>query len=185
MKPIKIAIAEDHQLVRQGIISLLTDEDDLEVVIEAENGAILLDQLKLEKTDIVLLDLEMPVLNGQDALKFITDRYPDIRVIIVSMFYADEFISECIMAGARGFLPKNCDIENGVLSESALVENIAQTCAAGFGYVGSQNGEEAGKLGFIGAVSKLKVSGLPKTGDKLATKIEILNWMRWYLYIEI
>ena len=111
MKPIKIAIAEDHQLVRQGIISLLTDEDDLEVVIEAENGAILLDQLKLEKTDIVLLDLEMPVLNGQDALKFITDRYPDIRVIIVSMFYADEFISECIMAGARGFLPKNCDIE--------------------------------------------------------------------------
>ena len=71
MKPIKIAIAEDHQLVRQGIISLLTDEDDLEVVIEAENGAILLEQLKLEKTDIVLLDLEMPVLNGQDALKFI------------------------------------------------------------------------------------------------------------------
>ena len=71
--------------------------------------------------------------------------------------------------------PDNLFIENGILSESALVENVAQTCAAGFGYVGSQNGEEAGKLGFIGAVSKLKVEGLPKTGEQLSTKIEILN----------
>jgi predicted hotdog family 3-hydroxylacyl-ACP dehydratase len=83
--------------------------------------------------------------------------------------------TESTFESAFEVIESNIFIENGVLSESALVENIAQTCAAGFGYVGSQNGEEAGKLGFIGAVSKLKVSGLPKTGDKLATKIEILN----------
>ena len=69
----------------------------------------------------------------------------------------------------------NIFIEDGILSESAMVENVAQTCAAGFGYVGSQNGEEAGKLGFIGAVSKLTVNQLPKTDAVLSTKIEILN----------
>ncbi len=69
----------------------------------------------------------------------------------------------------------NLFLEDAVLSESALVENIAQTCAAGFGFVGSQKGEEAGRLGFIGAVSRLTVYELPVLGDQIETQIEIVS----------
>ena len=69
----------------------------------------------------------------------------------------------------------NLFLANAILSESALVENIAQTCAAGFGYVGSQKGEEAGRLGFIGAVSRLQVFELPQLSDLIETEIQIVS----------
>lgn len=89
---------------------------------------------------------------------------------------------DCLVdANDAGFLSSfqiaedNLFLQDGVLSESALIENIAQTCAAGFGYVGSQRGEEAGRLGFIGAVSRLSVSSSAKLGDEVQTRIELLN----------
>lgn len=108
----KIAIAEDHQLVRQGIVSLLQEEPDFEVIIEAENGSDLLKQMDTHSVDIVLLDLDMPILNGQQALEIINTKFPLTRVIIISMHYAENFIVESISSGARGFLPKNVDIEH-------------------------------------------------------------------------
>ena len=109
---IKIAIAEDHQLMRQGIVSLLSEEEDFEIVFDVGDGAQLLDQLMENTVDIVLLDLNMPIINGQQALKIITEKHPSTLVIIISMFYSDEFVTECVSTGARGFLPKNSDIEN-------------------------------------------------------------------------
>lgn len=89
---------------------------------------------------------------------------------------------DCLVdANDTGFLSRfrieadNLFLHGSELSESALIENIAQTCAAGFGYLGSQRGEEAGRLGFIGAVSRVNVSALPKLGDVVQTKIELLN----------
>ncbi|MEJ6584168.1 MAG: hypothetical protein QNL61_08250 [Crocinitomicaceae bacterium] len=109
------------------------------------------------------------LINKENIQTYLPQRPPFVMI--------DELINatETSFESAFEVVESNLFIENGILSESALVENVAQTCAAGFGYVGSQNGEEAGKLGFIGAVSRLKVTGLPKTGAKLATKIEILN----------
>lgn len=69
----------------------------------------------------------------------------------------------------------NIFLENGQLSESALVENIAQTCAAGFGYLGSLNGEGEARLGFIGAVSRLEVFAPSKENDHIETTVTILN----------
>ena len=111
MKKIKVALAEDHQLVRQGMVSLLQDEKRIKVVFDVSNGSELLEALETQEVDIILLDLDMPIINGQQALKFITERYQDIKVIIVSSHYADEFIWETVSMGARGFLPKNSDIE--------------------------------------------------------------------------
>tara|TARA_B110000285_G_C15036195_1_gene569383 strand:- start:152 stop:808 length:657 start_codon:yes stop_codon:yes gene_type:complete len=108
---IKIAIAEDHQLMRQGMVSLLKEEEHLDVVFDVGNGQELLDELKSQPVDIVLLDLDMPIISGQQALKIIQKKHPSTLVIIISMFYSDDFISECITTGARGFLPKNSDIE--------------------------------------------------------------------------
>ena len=108
---IRIALAEDHQLVRQGMVSLLQEEDDFDVVFDVSNGSELLDALETQNVDIILLDLNMPIISGQQALKIISKRYEDILVIVVSSHYSDEFIWEAVNLGARGFLPKNSDIE--------------------------------------------------------------------------
>ena len=90
-------------------------------------------------------------------------------------------IDELHAASEKGFKSQftiddtNIFVEDGLLSESAIIENIAQTCAAGFGYVGQQNGEGAGKIGFIGAVSRLTREGEIETGDIITTEVEILN----------
>ena len=113
-KKIKIAIAEDHDLVRQGMVALLKREKGLRLVFDVGNGKELLDQLKITNVDVVLLDLNMPIIGGLEALRVITAKYPEVKVIIISMHYEDGFISESIGLGARGFLPKNVDFERVV-----------------------------------------------------------------------
>lgn len=119
---IRVAIAEDHDLMRQGLVSLLDGEENISVVFDAENGAVLFDELKKRKVDVILLDLEMPIVSGQQALKILSERYPQIAVIVVSMHYTDAYISESIAAGAKGFLPKNCDIDKVVDAIFAVKE---------------------------------------------------------------
>lgn len=108
---IRIAIAEDHELIRKAIISLLVDEPNFRIVTDVSNGSLLLNELRTHTVDIVLMDLEMPIMGGKEALKFINEKYPSIKVIMLSMHYTDEFIIDAVSSGARGYLPKNCDID--------------------------------------------------------------------------
>lgn len=114
IKKIKIAIAEDHQLVRQGMIALLKEEEGLDILFDVGDGEALLDKLKTHKPDIVLMDIAMPVMDGNEALDRIREKYPKINVIIVTSHYTAKHITEFITKGAKGFLPKNCDIEKVV-----------------------------------------------------------------------
>lgn len=109
------------------------------------------------------------LIDKNSITNYIPQRAP--FVMIDKLISADEiqFESEFEIAG------KNIFLKDGILSESALIENIAQTCAAGFGYVGSQNGEEAGKLGFIGSVSRLEVKNSAKENDIIKTKITVIS----------
>lgn len=111
METIRIGIAEDHDLVRQGLVALLNEEEGLKVCCEANNGQKLVEFTGLKDLDVVLMDLDMPVMNGQQALKIIRSTYPSVKVIMVSMHYSDDFIAQSIKLGARGYLPKNCTIE--------------------------------------------------------------------------
>jgi len=108
---IKVAVAEDHELVRKGYISLLSEDPTITITGEASNGKELLELLKRSEPDVVLLDLEMPVMNGQETLEIINKRFPNTRTIIISMHFEEMLISEYIIRGARGYLPKNCNIE--------------------------------------------------------------------------
>lgn len=110
-KPIQIAIADDHQLVRDGLISLLKEYDEVKVLFDVSDGKELLHQLKAHRPDIILLDVEMPVMKGKEALEKISIRYPKIKVIMISQYFNDAYIIDYIKAGACGFLPKNCSIE--------------------------------------------------------------------------
>lgn len=125
--PITIAIADDHQVLREGIISLLKEYDELQVVVSAGDGKELLQALKTTKPDILLLDIEMPVMDGKEALDIIRIKFPKIKTIIMSMHFNDAYIVEFIMKGACGFLPKNTNIEK-------IVEAIQSVCEHGYYY---------------------------------------------------
>jgi DNA-binding NarL/FixJ family response regulator len=111
MKKIKLAIAEDHLLVRQGMIALLKEEEGIELLFAASNGAELLDKLQIHSPDIVLLDIAMPVMDGKEAIERISQQYPAIKVIIITSHYNDKYVTEFLARGAKGFLAKNSDIE--------------------------------------------------------------------------
>ncbi len=110
-KPIHIAIVDDHVIVRQGLISLLAEYEEVNILFDANNGKELMDNLKSSKPDIVLLDIAMPIMNGKEALEKMQLKYPKIKVIVMSQYFHDEHIIEFIKAGASAFLPKNCDID--------------------------------------------------------------------------
>lgn len=124
-KKINIAIADDHELVRKGLVSLLREDPQINVVFDVANGLELLEELKKHPVDVVLLDLEMPVCDGREALKIMGINYPKTNAIILSMHYSNEYIMDCMTHGAKGFLPKNSDIEK-------LVEAIYQVHKNGF-----------------------------------------------------
>jgi DNA-binding NarL/FixJ family response regulator len=108
---IKIAVVDDHKLFRAGIISLLSDYDDMQVVLEAATGKELLTQLKRHTPHVVLLDIEMPEMNGIEATLLLKKQYPRIKIIILTMHTDEEFIFDLMSKGANGFLPKDKSVD--------------------------------------------------------------------------
>lgn len=109
------------------------------------------------------------LISQENILQFIPQRKPFVMIDSLMEASDDAFQSEFKIA------PSNIFLEHEKLSESALIENIAQTCAAGFGYLGSQKGGAAGGLGFIGAVTKVENHKKAKLGDTIRTKINVIS----------
>ena len=108
---IRIIVADDHKLFRKGLISILSDLPQVSVIAEAENGEQLLNILKTTPTDIVLLDLRMPLMDGYEVLAIVKSKFPTVKAIVISMFDAESHIVNAIEAGAKGFLTKDSDPE--------------------------------------------------------------------------
>jgi DNA-binding NarL/FixJ family response regulator len=104
---IKILIADDHTLVRQGLSFILNIEPDFRVVGEASSGIEALEMVHNLKPDIILMDLQMPGLNGVETIRRLKQENSDIRIIILTTFDTDEYIFEGIRAGAKGYLLKD------------------------------------------------------------------------------
>ena len=105
--PINVLITDDHQLVREGIRLMVDGKEDITVIGEAANGQEALDFIGDKEADIVLLDLNMPVMNGIDACKAIKKKYPGIKVIILSMISESKIVQNLMKYGANGYLLKN------------------------------------------------------------------------------
>ena len=104
----KIIIADDHELVLQGLIALLETASDIEIVATAQNGQEALDLIqRTEEVDLLLLDINMPELDGIEVTRFVKENYPEIKVLILSMYQRSEFIKTLITAGADGYILKN------------------------------------------------------------------------------
>ena len=105
-------MAEDHKSARQAYISMLEDEENFAVIGDAGNGVDLLKLMERKIPDIVITDLEMPVMNGFQLLETIKERHKDVKVIILSMHDEDYYVSELILRGANAYLPKRCELDD-------------------------------------------------------------------------
>ncbi len=111
MKTVRVLLADDHKLVRAGIRSLLETLDDVEVVGEAVDGRAALELIGQGFPDIVLMDIAMPGLNGLEAVSQISERFPFVNVIVLSMYTNEEYVLRALRDGAAGYLAKDCGPE--------------------------------------------------------------------------
>jgi len=111
VEQIKILIADDHPVVREGLFAMLSREPDFKVVGEAKDGAEAVDKARRLNPDVVLMDLRMPELDGVEAMRQIRSTNPDIKFIILTTYSDDEYIFSGIEAGARAYLLKDAPRE--------------------------------------------------------------------------
>jgi len=110
-RPIKVAIADDHTLFRAGVKTALSMKKDIEMIAEADNGMQLLNLLKHIEPDVILLDIQMPIMDGIATLPEIRKLYPHVKVIMLSMHNDHSMISKLMEIGANSYLTKNSDSE--------------------------------------------------------------------------
>lgn len=108
---IQLLMADDHEIFRDGFRLMLTKYPDIELAGEAENGRELIELAKELQPDVIITDIKMPVMDGIEATKKITEQFPDIGIIGLSMFDEDDLIVDMLEAGARGYLIKNAGKE--------------------------------------------------------------------------
>jgi DNA-binding NarL/FixJ family response regulator len=125
MAKITIAIADDQILFRKGLGALLDRETDLELVAEADNGQELLDKIRSlpSPPNVALVDMHMPVMNGVELNESLRKEFPDTKVVILSVYDQERFISKMIEAGASGYLIKNTEVAELMLAVRKVHEN--------------------------------------------------------------
>jgi DNA-binding NarL/FixJ family response regulator len=104
---IRLLLVDDNEFVTEGMQAILNLESDLDVVGVAENGQDAIQQVEALKPDVVLMDIRMPVMDGREATRIICRRFPNTKVLVLSTFDNDNYISQAIKAGAKGYLLKD------------------------------------------------------------------------------
>ena len=115
---INVAIADDHKIFRKGVILSLKPYNNINFILEAENGEELIKGVEKEQPDIVLLDLKMPVRDGIETTKYLNKHFPKIRILILTMYEDERFVGHLMESGANGYLLKSTDaaeIKQGIM----------------------------------------------------------------------
>jgi DNA-binding NarL/FixJ family response regulator len=123
MSKIKIAIADDYKIFREGLKVSLSSDDNLQVMMEADNGEDLLKELTTQTPDVILMDLKMPIMDGMETTKEVRKKHPSIKILVVTMYEDDKFIIHMMENGAHGYLLKNAEPEEIKRSIHAVFEN--------------------------------------------------------------
>jgi len=131
MNSIKVVICDDHFFYRQGVKTWLETKEDIDIIGESEDGLKLIKQLKHVQPDVVLLDINMPVMDGSAALVEIKKSYPHIKVVMLTMNDSKQIILEMLKLGADGYLTKNDDCEE--------IYNAIVTCKNEGQYITKKN----------------------------------------------
>lgn len=144
-----IIIVDDQTIVREGLKMILSLYEDINILAEAANGAELLTLLQTHIPDIILMDIRMPIMDGIDATKAVKEKYPKVKVIILTTFDEEEFIFSCLKNGADGYLLKDS-------SSKEIIQSIRTACD--------------GNLLLPPQITSIVVNALPSRQDKTASK---------------
>jgi DNA-binding NarL/FixJ family response regulator len=112
MQAIKVMIVDDHLIVREGLRQLLELEGDIQVVAEASSGAECLQLLERHRPDLILMDVRMPGISGIETTRLICEKYPNVKVIVLTIYDDDQYVKEAIQAGAMGYVLKKVNRED-------------------------------------------------------------------------
>ena len=104
---IRILLVDDQSIVREGLASLLETQSDLEIVGEAENGKIAVERSLILKPDVILMDIRMPVMDGVAAIRALSKQAPEIKILVLTTFDDDEYVTQAMASGAKGYLLKD------------------------------------------------------------------------------
>jgi DNA-binding NarL/FixJ family response regulator len=105
--PIRILVVDDHPILRQGIAAILADQEDMRLVAQASNGREAIQQFRTHQPDVTLMDLQMPEMNGLEAITVIRGEFGDARIVVLTTYTGDVQVLRAMKAGARGYLLKN------------------------------------------------------------------------------
>jgi DNA-binding NarL/FixJ family response regulator len=120
---VKILLADDHQIMRDVLRSLIEKQPDMAVVAEGENGRVAIKLNRKFRPDVIVMDIIMPELNGIDATRWIVEEFPGTKIIGLSMHSDNQFVAGMLKAGALGYLLKDCVLEELVLAVRAVLNN--------------------------------------------------------------
>lgn len=135
---IRVLVADDHTIVRQGLKNLLDESEDCEVVAEAADGLEAVEQAVSTRPDVVVLDLTMPRLSGLEAVRRIHEQLPDTRILVLTVHEEQEYVIPIVQAGAAGYLVKDSAISELLSAVQALYR--------GQGYFGPQAAQALAEL---------------------------------------
>ena len=122
---IRVLLVDDQSIVREGLASLLQTKPDLEIVGEAENGRVAVERSLALQPDVVLMDIRMPVMDGVAATRILTTKAPQIKILVLTTFDDDEYVTQAMSYGARGYLLK--DIPSEELAQAIRAVNKGYT----------------------------------------------------------
>lgn len=191
---IRIVLADDHPVLREGLVAVLRTQPDFEIVAEAGSGPDAIREVRRHRPDIVLLDLEMPGVDGVEALTSMRDEDPDVQAIVFTAYDTDERILSAVQAGARGYLLKGAPREElfeairvvhggGSLLQPVVASKLLRQVSEGTGAQdaasltprelevlellaqGLQNKEIAARLGIVERTVKFHVGSILKKLD--------------------
>jgi DNA-binding NarL/FixJ family response regulator len=122
MNKIKVLLVDDHQIILEGVKTMLIDEEEIDFIGCASNGARALEMIKEKSPDIVISDISMPDMTGIELTTKMTEQFPDTKMLILSMYTTDDYIFNAIKAGAKGILPKQ-ETNKEMLMEALRIIN--------------------------------------------------------------
>ena len=136
---VKVLLADDHRVMRDGLCSLIERQPDMEVVAEADSGRAAIKLTRRFRPDVIVMDIHMPEVNGIEATRRIVAEFPGARVLVFSMHSDRQYIIEALKAGVSGYLLKDCAfdelarairtvVENGKYLSSDVTDTVAEEC---------------------------------------------------------
>jgi DNA-binding NarL/FixJ family response regulator len=175
---IRIFLVDDHTVLRSGMRSLLADQPGLSVVGEASNGLELLEQLPTTPTDVVLLDVNMPGMDGPETARQLRERYPHVQILVLSMLASTEHILRMLDVGAKGYLLKSSGLDEIVHGIRMVAADRPFLCSeaglAALYKLRAQAGEPANPEAKTSALSKREIEVLQLIAEGL-TNSEIAD----------